>query len=478
MGGKTQTPGVIVEIGNDWLKIAQPELSKSGLSFPRLSLVKIVSADSGVAKIIGDIYKKQKFPRDPVTAIIPVQLVNIRMLEMPSTDPVEIRDMIDFQAAKQTPYSKDEIIFDYRLLGSAREGFTRVMLVIVQRSVLRQRYSIFEEAGIEVGRMTVSSEGLLACCSRMGVSGAAAFLDVDSFFSELIIVSNGVPLFTRSILVGGNHLVDDFDKASARLSAEVKRSLEAFAAEAPEAETGGLMLSGAGVRIEGLADALSGALDVKVQVVDFLQKVRKTGDVSLSQPNYKAVSLTAVAGAGMAPDELNFNLVPDSVRLRKSLVSKAKSLSSFGYLTIAAFAAISVYTTSRIAYLEDRLAKLKAEVARTKPIAEKVMEKQEIARLVRDRSNADFAAVNILSAVHSALPEGMMLSEITINSEENRITIKGSTESRREINDFTKALETTALFIEVKSTGQITTDQETKKQIFEISGTLEKENES
>ena len=154
---KHSGPSVIVEIGNDWLKMMQSAPSRGGVAVSKLCVENFGSSGADLAKLISRSIKQYKFSRMPVIACLPRQAVNLRMLELPSTDPHEIADMVDLQVGKQTPYSKDEIVSDYKILGSGRSGYSRVMLVIVQRGVLRQRFSVLEEAGVEVQRMSVSS---------------------------------------------------------------------------------------------------------------------------------------------------------------------------------------------------------------------------------------------------------------------------------------------------------------------------------
>ena len=189
--GKTAVLGeystVFVETGSNWFKIIEAEQLAKGLCVSKICLERFEDIGSGLSQSIAAAFKKHKFSNIPVISCVPRQMVNIRMLELPSMDPDEISDMVGFQAGKQTPYSKDEVAFDYKMLESDRDGYTRVLLAIVQRSVLRQRYSLLEEAGIEVARMSVSSEGVLnwyeqAAKGEQQAPGASVLVDIDSTY--------------------------------------------------------------------------------------------------------------------------------------------------------------------------------------------------------------------------------------------------------------------------------------------------------
>jgi len=147
---------VLVEVGSEWLKIIQAEPRRGGVGISKIHLEKVSGTSRAIADQVKTALRKGRFAKAPVIACLPRQMMTVRMLELPSTDHEEIGDMVDLQIGKQTPYSRDEIAFDYRVAGSGRNGYTRVMLAIVQRSTIRDRYYILEEAGVNVERMTVS----------------------------------------------------------------------------------------------------------------------------------------------------------------------------------------------------------------------------------------------------------------------------------------------------------------------------------
>ena len=117
-GGKLSTGGsrVVVEIGNDWLKVLQVDKSKDGATVPRIHLERLETIDNDLSENLSSVIKRQKFANVPVIACLPRQAVNIRMLDLPSEDDDEIADMVELQIGKQTPYSRDEIASGYRTL--------------------------------------------------------------------------------------------------------------------------------------------------------------------------------------------------------------------------------------------------------------------------------------------------------------------------------------------------------------------------
>jgi len=73
---------------------------------------------------------------DDLIVILSRNQVTVRNLELPTTDPQEIKDIISIQAGKQTPFSKDEIIADFKTIGLSRQHYTKVLLAIVQKAIV------------------------------------------------------------------------------------------------------------------------------------------------------------------------------------------------------------------------------------------------------------------------------------------------------------------------------------------------------
>jgi len=452
---KPSGPSVIIEIGNDWLKMVQAEPSKDGISISRLHLQKISSFGTELSRSISNALKQKKFAKTPVIACLPRQVVNVRMLEFPSTDPGEIADMVDLQVGKQTPYSKDEIVSDYKILGSEREGYSRVMLVIVQKGVLRQRFSVFEEAGIEVKRMSVSSEGLMNWCvySIGGIDKVTAILDIDSSYTDFAVVSRGGLIFTRSVLIGANQLMEDYTGWKEKLAREIKQSLELCQSESHGKTPVRLVISGAGANIPDLKDYLAGQLNLQTDIRDS----RKTAMKWPSQPlledaEFSAVSMTTMIGAGMAPQNLDFNLVPDSILLRKDLITKAKTLTAFGVLVMTLLVSVSLYGVLKLCFKRDTLNRIEKELREMEPAVRNVGRMQEIIRVDRDRRNARFSVVNLVSEIHKLVPGTVTLDLIGVDldKEKGQVGINGESPSMEDVQSLVSGLERSDLFKDVK----------------------------
>ncbi|MBM4142724.1 MAG: hypothetical protein FJ225_03890 [Lentisphaerae bacterium] len=483
MSGSSSGSVVVVEISNDWLKIAQAVPQRGGVALAKLHLQRFETLDGSLAGAVSAAFDRLGIPRSGVVACLPRQVVNVRMLELPSTDPSEIADMVELQAGKQTPYSRDEIVSDYRIVGSRREGYSRIVLAIVQRSALRQRFSILEEAGLDVDTMSVSSEGLLNWLRAVApAEGTRAVLDVDSYFSDLSVVSGGQLLFTRGILVGANQLVDDADRWSGKLVDEIRRSLDAFRGEAPGSPLSGLIVTGAAAAVDGLGARLGEALGMEVGTMDSLRvAARRPAEPALGEGDFRRVSLTALIGMALAPGRLQLNLVPDSVRMRKGLALKARSLATLGILLMSALVAASLLANVRIFMLRERLAGIRREYARTAPAAAEVESMRQMVDLIRERQDKRLAAVAVLNAIHAGVPENVLLDQVSLErggpeaDSAGTAVVEGTAAQRRDISRLIKNLESAAEFRDVREGGSTAADSRTQRYRFRIVCAMENE---
>lgn len=456
---------VLIEIGNDWIKLIQANASKSGVTLSKVHLEPI-DADNSISDSIAQALSDKKFNASAVLACLPRQAVNLRLMELPSTDSAEIADMVELQIGRQTPYSRDEILSDYKPLGLTRQGtYTRIMLAIVQRSIVRERFYEIEQAGLEVERMGVSSEGLLSWflhrTRKASHDKAVALIDVDSFYSQMLVVQHGKVVFTKSILVGANQFLESREESSEKFVQEVQRAFESCRGDLRDGEIESITLSGAGVHIEGLAEELGSALKLPCEAIDCLSDVslgKGAGD--LGDSRYATASLTALIGIALNPAALEFDFIPDVVRMRKTLLNSAVSSAALAGLLMATMVCASMFAMISYSFKASRLTALAAEVERTKPAIVKVERMLEVIREAIQRQDSRFSMVNLLSAIHSSVPKDVYLETVDVDVKGRKVALAGTAPARKDIRDLLKMLGDTPLFGEVSEDGRVTMDKD------------------
>ncbi len=476
MRARAGQPVLIIEIGSHWLKMLDVTASRSGIRLARLHVSRFERFSDDLSPTIAKVLKGWKIGKTPVLACLPRTLATVHSLEMPSVDPAEIADMVDFQAARQTPYSKDEILYDYRLAGSDRSGYTRVMLVIVQRSVLRQRFHVMEEAGLEPERMTISSEGLLSAAGAAGGSKSAgeptAVLDVDAHYSDFMVVTGGRPVYSRSILVGADLLAADPDAARLKLLEEIRRSLELSRAENAAGPTPG-RLTVSGACPAELREFLAEGLAVPCEARDPLTRIKKwPPSFSREDPALQAFSLAAPLGLAAAPDKLEINLIPDVVRQRRELIRKARLLTTFGLWLVTVLVSVSLFATVKFFLLKARRDALRTAFQASEPARMRIERMRAVASKARAYDDTRTSAARVLAETHPLIPADIFLDSLEYDGERLRVLLSGTGGTIQDVRALVRNLEGAALFRDVKEEGSTTKDARTGRFRFRVACSL------
>ena len=461
---------VAIEPGNEWFKLVQVTRRRDALKVDKVILKRAADAESLAGpdglKALG----VQELEGVPVIACLPRQMVNVRLFDLPSGDPQEIVDMVDLQIARQTPYSRDEIVFDYRLFKADKDGYTRVMLVIAQTGLVRQKYRFLEDLGFSVGLVTVATDGWLAALQSKAISlpsaasGAIGFLDVDSASGDFAILDKGIPLFSRSLSLNADQFDDPANMEKCMV--EVGRALETFRNETPATPVATLVLSGGAARFPGFAEGLKRALKIEVATAGGIER---QADEHLASMEHKGVSLAGVVGAATATG-LQVNLMPESVQLRRSIMMNARQLSRTGILLLAVIGLVSLLVMTRIHRQERYIEELRATISKTAPAVEELEAMSRKVAIVAGRLESRMIPARVLAELCSVVGDTTLLTSLEL-TEGSQLVCRGSAETVADTVRLVNAMEASPLFKNVKSTRTVSGKDRTE---FEISCDVEK----
>ena len=129
----------VFQLDSNCLKLIQVQQVKRDKKISMIKAMDVGSlSDEELALKISDLAVELKIDSRYLILSIPRHLTTTRNLDLPSANPLEIKDMIELQIGKQTPYASDEVIKDYQILGSNADGYSKVLLVIVHRDIVNR----------------------------------------------------------------------------------------------------------------------------------------------------------------------------------------------------------------------------------------------------------------------------------------------------------------------------------------------------
>ena len=472
---KSKKTSIVVEIGNDWLKILEYSPSYKGGIVTRASFVKLVQIKESVTEALAKAFKSLNLSKEGVTACIPRHLVTVRILEFPSVDPKEINDMVTLQVGKQTPYSREEIIFAYRLVHAEKEGYTKVMLVIARRNIVNARVEVLQKAGIEVDKVAVSSEGVydwfsVAYASELKASAdGIVLIDVDSNYSDFIVICKGQFYYTRNILIGANHLIEEAEKWKDKFVEEVSHSMELYHNEERNIKLGRIFISGAAKNVHDLSGALNAQLNLPVTVTDALNNIKVRNNIRIFRDdNCVFVSPSPLLGMAIRKDDLKLDLTSNELRIQKEMEQRRREITLMGILAASVALVLSLLLLIRIYSKSSYLAQIKQEIAKIEKVADQVERMRRHIYLVESRLDARRRSVNILHEVHKLTPKEIYYTNIDIE-EGKQAVLQGRATEMSSVFSFVTMLEDSPYFENVKTTYTTTQkDQNEEYTKFEI----------
>lgn len=478
-----KSPVVVVEIGNDWLKILEYNPSQKGGLVTRASLVKLVQIKEPVTIALSKAFKNLKLSKQNVIVCIPRHLVTIRILEFPSTDLKEINDMVTLQVGKQTPYSREEIIFSYRPIYVEREGYTKVMLVIARKNIVNARVESLQKAGIEVGKVAVSSEGVfnwfnISYLPKITMnSEGIILLDIDSNYSDFIVIHKRQFCYSRNILIGANHLLDEGETWRDKFVEEVSHSMELFHNEERDVKIGQVYLSGAARNVSGIDEYLTMKLNLPAEVADPFRGIKMHGNIRVfKEGEYSYVSPSPVLGMSITSKDLLLDLTSGELRLQKEMESKRRQITLMGILGAAVVTVGSLCLLIAIYTKNSYLTQIKKQIAQIEKEAGYVERMRKHIDLVESRLDAKQRSINVLHEVHKLTPQEIYFTNINIE-EKKRTTLQGRATAMSTVFSFVTILEGSPYFENVATTYTTTKKEKGEEYTkFEIICMYEEEN--
>jgi len=457
---------IIAEVGSETLKLIHAHHIKHGsCRLAKAVVVKYDQASDSSIQTLQETIRKLKISGIPVIGCLPRQAVNVRLIEIPSTDPEEIGDMVELQVGRLTPYPRDEIVVDFKIMGPGRQGYTWIMLIMVQRVLMAQRFRVLEDAGLAIESMSVSTEGLLNWYGLVKTGGkpdkeTAVIIDIDAACSDVAVISSGRLLFTRSIIMGAGQATEDPAGWKEKFLQEIELSLDIYRSEAGFQQPAKIILCGAGGNIDGLAGDIHSRVNLPLQVADSMEKIqRDSGVPDMRSPEFKQLSLLPMIGLAVAPYAVGFHLVPDAVHIRRDIEVKARGLTSMGTQITLVVALLSILGVTLVQRSAAYLADLNKADSETIGVARQVEQMKQTTLMVMDRLNLKRSPLAIMMELHKILPTAVSMDSISIDADRS-ITLKGKAKSFPDVDNFRGNLESSSVIYPYVSSRRQTRNRE------------------
>lgn len=234
--------GVGIELAPERVNIVQLRKQRQGLKIEALTSVPVpegliadgqIADPPSVAELIQQALADSKIKASRVATGVPGRDSIVRLIPVPAElDDKELRDMVlNHEASLYLPYPREEADVDYQKLGYFvdEDGIekVRVLLVATRKEVTDTYLSTFEQAGLQIDVLEINSFALLRTIReqlrQLGPQEAAVLVDIEFDSSEIAIIVNGVPQFSRTVPIGTYQLQTALSRA---MSLPTSRDME------------------------------------------------------------------------------------------------------------------------------------------------------------------------------------------------------------------------------------------------------------
>lgn len=409
--------------------------------------------------------------------VISSEVATTKNIEVPSLDPEEIKSIINLQAGRHTPYSREEIIVGYSNIGVYQRNYSKILLVIVNRDVIKKKFSILDDAGLKADYLVFSPEaiaGFYASVLNLTVSDApVGIVDIGYNFTDFVIGLQGKIVACRNIPVGLTHLIKEGPEAQRKLADELKKSIESYQSEDIEKPPTSYILTNDQEQTKNLRPILQDTLQATVKIVPYLDNVKISLPIRKSIKDISDESFLDVIASGVALDQCQIDLVPEEIKMQKSIAEQGKEVAKSGIFVSIFLLLICGLFISKIHFKSTTLKNIKTEYQAGHEEAEALERIAEKTRLIKDYVSTRLVSLETLNEIYKIIPDEIYLGSIDL-TEGGTITIQGVSESMSRVFSFVSALEDSQYFKNVK-TKSTTAKKERGKDVaaFEIVFRLE-----
>ncbi|MGC9963859.1 MAG: type IV pilus assembly protein PilM [Syntrophobacteraceae bacterium] len=308
-----------LDIGSHSVKLVQvntggikPKLLSMGIApLPRDSLVEgRVAKPEVMANVIRQLATHLDIKKKQVATSISGYDVMIKKIELPTMTEDELEARMHSELGQYIPYNIDEVDVDYQIVdvSTDRPNFMDVLLVAAKKESISDFNNILRLAGFDPFVVDVD---FFALSNSFEVTYGfedkrIALLDIGANKSVMNIAQKGVPIFTRSISIGGNQITEKlkeffnipFEEAEMVKLGEVpgkypareleeifvstvsdwvtecRRAVDFYYHNFPDQSVDSLYLSGGSCRIPGLDKVLRENMEIPVEIFNPLSRIQ------------------------------------------------------------------------------------------------------------------------------------------------------------------------------------------------------------
>ncbi|MCK5451499.1 MAG: pilus assembly protein PilM [Candidatus Omnitrophica bacterium] len=465
-----------IDLSGNYLKIVHAKVSTIRHQIVDLYDHEIKNiSDNDISALISEYFTKRNIKNPVVFCVIPNRITMTKNIEVPSRNIKEVEEIINLQVGRHTPFAKEEIISDYVKIGVYKQTYTKILLIIVNRSVVTRQLEIFKNAKIKVEKMVFCPEAFAVTYTtflKMNAENSPIVLaHIDDDHTDFIVVSKNKVLFVRSMPIGAEHFLEDKERSGIKFIEQVRLSMETYHGEDIETVPTKLFLIGATEGLQGLEEKLNAELHVPAKEVPYYDHLSIEAEVKrLLVEKTSQISYLNVITAILAEDKIQVNLLPEEIKFKHKLEQRVRQILKAGIHVITIMVILCSLIVAKIYFKSIYINQLDQKLRVIAPKVEQIEKSMTEIRSIKDYLINQGHIINVLAEIYEIVPKNTYFSDIKI-SETNDFSIKGFSDSMSSVFTFIGIMEESPYFGDVvaKYTSK-RKEGENDVAIFEVAG--------
>ncbi|MDD5108531.1 MAG: hypothetical protein PHC29_03365 [Candidatus Omnitrophica bacterium] len=427
---------VIIELAERWLKVC------IGHKVVVESLANIESA--AISAALSSILKQNKCGKNiDAFVVLNRNKITVRRVDLPSQDPKEIEQMLGLYLMRQIPYHKEEVCWAYQNLGFDGIGNSHLILAIALKNIFKSTVSSFVPVNILPESILMSSQGLLhyvaeTCKDKALLQGPYFILDIDSSYSDLVLVHNHKLGSSVVVPQGASGLKSDDEKE--KFTIELKQALVALSSELPDVKCDRIFLTGASrehlILIEGI---LVKDFNLKAQYLS-----SKEYDNFVAS-GLKDISLSAVLGFSSQISKDDIQFVLPELQIKKEMKSKVQQLMILGVVLVYILICLGGIALVRLLQQQSYSASLKAKVISLSKDAKELDDIANKLKIAKQYVDPKASVLPSLYALDRLCPSSITITNFSWEQQKS-FSFRGYAQQIPDILNFTNTLSNSESF--------------------------------
>ncbi len=382
--------------------------------------------------------------RERANVNLPSQSVFTRFVKLPGSSPAEVDSIIGFEAQQNVPFPIDEVVWDYQIMGEAKDNQWDVVLVAIKADQLDEINASVNKGGLRSQAIDVAPMALSNAFryNYSELTGCSLLIDIGARTTNLVFIE-GKRVFSRSIPVGGNTISaaiakefkqdvtfgeklkiekgfvglggnyaepDDPSEAKiskiirntmTRLHAEIARSISFYRQNQAGSTPVRAFLCGGTVTLPYMVEFFSEKLQIPIEHFNSLRNVTVASEQIASEAGSRAHMLGEVVGGALrflGNTPLEINVRPHSLAREQDLSKRKPLLILAAGCLLLAPAAWLLYFSQGASRTQEKLDSVNADVAQLEAVAKQFDSLQAETKRLQEAAAPLILAANERSA--------------------------------------------------------------------------------